>query len=160
MGSVNHSHALVGIATAHGRARAYVCDGKHASVWFDGKLKHGLVALSSLKHERLIARLDGRTAVGTFILAGGRSYRFSARLATGHAGLYRGTGHGYLVGWVVLANNTQRGTISAISTGKLTTAPMLTSTALADGRISITPIPIPSIGSFVLNFTSTGGLSH
>ena len=160
VGSVEHSHALVGIATANGRARAYVCDGKHMSVWFDGKLNDGVVTLTSPKHERLIARLDGHSATGTFILANGRSHRFSGRLATGHAGLYRGSSHGYLAGWILLANNTQRGAISNISTGTLTTAPRLTSTALLDGRISITPIPIPNTGSFLIKFTSTGGLSQ
>jgi hypothetical protein len=160
VGAVDGSRALVGIARVSGRIRAYVCDSRHLAIWFDGTVKHGSVALSSRKHERLTARLDGHAATGTVTLADGRSHRFRATRATGRAGLYRGTAHGYRAGWIVLANKTQRGAIRDIGTGTLTPAPLLNSTALGDGRISITPIPIPSIGSFVLNFTSAGGLTH
>jgi hypothetical protein len=160
VGAVRGTHALVGIATVKGRARAYVCDSKRVASWFDGKVKGGSVVLTSGSHRRFTVTLHRNTATGTVILADGRSHPFRASLATGRAGLYRGAAHGYVVGWILQTNKVQRGAISAISTGVLTPAPALTSSALSDGRISITPIPIPSIGSFVINFISAGGLTR
>ena len=160
VGAVRGTHALVGIAIADGRVRAYVCDSNHVAVWFSGDVTGGSVALMSGGRRRLTATLDRTTATGTVTLADGRSHTFRASLATGHAGLYRGAAHGYLVGWILLNNRVQRGAIRAISTQVLTPAPLLTSTALGDGRIAITPIPIPSIGSVVVTLIAAGGLGR
>jgi hypothetical protein len=160
VGSVSGSRALVGIVVLDSRARAYVCDGKRIASWFNGYVNKGSMVLFAARPSRLTTKLDGRTATGTVTLANGRHLRFRATRATGRAGLYRGSAHGYVAGWILLGNGRQRGAIKDISTGTLTTAPRLTSTALLDGRISITPIPIPELGAFTMTFTSAGGLGH
>lgn len=141
VGHVSGSRALVGVATVGDRIRAYVCDGKNLSAWFNGRLANGSAKLAAANGQRIDVSVANRSATGKVTLAGGRVLRFAAAPARGDAGLYRGESDGYLAGWIVLADGTQRGVFG--NTSFSAALPSLTSKAIADGRLAITPIPIP-----------------
>jgi hypothetical protein len=141
VGKLAGSRALVGIVTSGNAVRAYVCDGGQIGLWFDAA-RAGDSVDASANGSRLTARFASRSATGSVTIDGARSQRFEAVLATGDAGLYRGAAKGYVAGWVRLADGTQRGVLTS-KTG-VSAAPTLSSKAIIDGRIGITPIPIPS----------------
>jgi serine/threonine-protein kinase len=141
VGKLAGSGALVGIVTSGDTVRAYVCDGRRLGLWFDAA-RAGDAVDASAHGSRLTASFAGRSATGSVTIDGARSQRFEAVRATGDAGLYRGAAKGYVAGWVRLADGTQRGVLTS-KTG-VSPAPTLSSKAIIDGRIGITPIPIPS----------------
>lgn len=144
VGALRGTDALVGIATRGSRVRAYVCDGRTVATWFDGTLDGDAADLAGTGGERLHVELGDGAATGSVTLGGGRRSTFAAEGAKGDAGLYRGAYKDATAGWIVLADGTQRGGVGTPAT--FAAAPRLTTTAILDGRIAITPIPIPSAG--------------
>jgi len=145
VGALSGTRALVGIATNGSRIRAYVCDSRDVATWFDGTLDDdGAAVLTAAGGQRFEAKVGDASASGSVTLGDGRRHAFEAALAEGEAGLYRGTHERSVGGWIVLADGSQRGVFG--SPGNFRAAPHLTSKAIGDGRISITPIPIPSAG--------------
>ena len=157
VGTLARSRALVGIVTRGDTVRAYVCDGRKVGLWFDDRVVDGKVAASA-NGSRLTATFAKRSATGSVTIDGGKPRRFVAVPAAGDAGLYRGAAKGYVAGWVLLADGTQRGVLTS-RTG-VSPAPRLTSTAIIDGRIGITPIPIPSATTVPIptRVTPSGGI--
>ena len=149
VGALPGTGALVGIATNGSRIRAYVCDSKDVATWFDGTIEDGSAKLEAAGGERLDVELAGASASGSVTLRDGRASAFEAARASGRAGLYRGMHERSVAGWIVLADGTQRGGFG--SPANFAAAPRITSKAIADGRISITPIPIPSAGPQLAN---------
>ena len=144
VGALPGTRVLVGIATNRSRIRAYACDGRDVGTWFDGTIKDGAAVLTAAGGQRLELKLGDGSASGSVTLGDGRERAFEAGAAEGDAGLYRGTHKRNVAGWIVLADGTQRGVFGTPT--NFTAAPRITSKAIGDGRISITPIPIPSAG--------------
>jgi hypothetical protein len=141
VGKLDGSRAFVALAVRDGKVRAYVCDGRHLGRWLNGRVADRSVAAAGAAGSRLNASVHGAAANGSVTLDGGHPQHFAAVAAHGGAGLFRGSGHGYTGGWIVLADGAQRGVFTTKTTSF--SAPLLTSQAITDGRIAITPIPIP-----------------
>ena len=157
VGRIGHSKALVGIVTRGDTVRAYVCDGRRTGVWFDGRSSDGAIDLQA-RGAHLTADVGTGSVRGSVTLAGGQAMAFEAVRATKNAGLYRGTARGGVAGWVVLADGTQRGVFGTkTTTSSLST---LSSKAIADGSLAITPIPIPGSTTvpFPIRISPAGGL--
>ena len=168
VGRIGYSKALVGIVTRGDTVRAYVCDGRRTGVWFDGRSSDGAIDLQA-RGAHLTADVGTGSVRGSVTLAGGpdepaairrrlRAMAFEAVRATKNAGLYRGTARGGVAGWVVLADGTQRGVFGTkTTTSSLST---LSSKAIADGSLAITPIPIPGSTTvpFPIRISPAGGL--
>ncbi len=145
VGAVPGTPAYVAIAVRGTRVRAYVCDSRELATWFDGTVADGSAALTAADGKRLELTLADRRATGRVTLAPGRTSAFAAVPAEGRAGLYRGVHKRSVAGWIVLADGTQRGGVGS-GPGTFGAAPALNAKAIGDGRVAITPIPIPSAG--------------
>jgi hypothetical protein len=98
---------------------AYACDGAEISAWFTSDLEtEGPAPTPGQETELTLSRLDD-VASGTLRLEG-RDHEFTATLAGGDAGLYRGEtdldGAPIIGGWIVLDDDRQRGAIT-LATG-------------------------------------------
>ena len=123
VGKVAGTDAYIALVTKGGKVAGYVCDGAKVSVWLPAASVSGHAAtLANRRGARAgTARWSGSAASGT-VSIDGVAHAFSATLATGDAGLYRavhgtpGQAGAVEVGWVVLADGTQRGMITSFIT--------------------------------------------
>jgi hypothetical protein len=157
VGKVEGTDAFIALVSNGKRVDGYLCDGNQVSTWFGlTDVSGGKAALSSRAGARLgEATLSGDRASGTVTIAGA-DHAFTADLAAGDAGLYRaakgklGQAGSVEVGWIVLSDDSQRGTTSFIDqTGTLMVqmAPMLdtssTSVTLSSfGTLSVSKVTV------------------
>lgn len=120
VGKVDGTAAYIALVSDGRRVVGYVCDSKQVSSWIDvAAIRDGAARLSSRSATALGQATFSDDRVSGSITVGGDQRSFSAELASGQAGLYRAArvqqadgklGDGELeVGWVVLADGTQRG---------------------------------------------------
>lgn len=100
--------APIAITVKGEKASAYLCDGKAVEAWYQGTAKDGTLAMTGKGDNKLTGTLSGDTVTGT-ISAGGKSWTFSAKLATKPAGLYRASNGTTTVGWIKQADGTVTG---------------------------------------------------
>jgi hypothetical protein len=99
---------------------AYACDGTAISVWFTSDEEtDGAAPGPAQDAELTLSRGDGEVS-GTLLLEG-REHQFTAALADGDAGLYRGEadvlGAPMVGGWIVLDDGRQRGALTMATGG-------------------------------------------
>jgi hypothetical protein len=122
VGKVDGTDAYIALVTGSGKVAGYICDSASISVWIPAATISGNTA--SLVSRKGVAvgpvTWSGTTASGTLTIDG-ISHPFTAELATGDAGLYRavqgtpGEAGAVEVGWVVLPDASQRGTITSFT---------------------------------------------
>lgn len=129
VGTVEGTDAYIALISDGTELRGgYLCDGEEVSVWFaSAELSEGTAALASRAGDALgTATLGDGEATGEVTVAG-VTHTFSARPATGEAGLYReATGEfdqpGFEeTGWIVLADGSVRGRTNYIDPNNLKT---------------------------------------
>lgn len=118
----------IAITVDGGRAKAYVCDGRHVEAWLQGEASPGTPASldATGRHgNHLTGQLDGDRLTGTVHLAGRPDAPFTASPATDPAaGVYRRAGADRTTGWIVGGNGGQVG-LSHDGTGAVGPAPPL-----------------------------------
>lgn len=114
--------APIAITVKAGKASAYLCDGKAIEAWYNGTATDGKLELTGKNGNALTGTLSGDTVTGT-VSAGGKSWSFSAKLATKPAGLYRASSGTTTVGWIKQPDGTVTGL--ANQNGTLVAAPPL-----------------------------------
>jgi hypothetical protein len=131
--------AFVAVVVGRARVVAFVCDGRHGvAELFTGARTGNRATLRNAHGAGLLATISGTRVTGAFKPARGGSLRFAAAPAPRPAGFYRTVGSGRgtsaTIGWVVLADGSQRGAITIGS--RVVNAPALntrTSTARLGG---------------------------
>lgn len=116
VGEVSGTDAYIALVIDEGKLSGYVCDSKQVSTWLTSPRADGeSVALESRQGDSLgEVGFAGDTADGSVEIAG-EEQTFTLERATGEAGLYRAAKgrpgeEGFVeVGWVLLADGTQRG---------------------------------------------------
>jgi hypothetical protein len=153
VGKVEGTDAYIALVTKGGQVAGYICDSATISSWIKtGPVSGNTAALVSRKGVALgSVTWSGSTVSGTLTIDGA-GHAFSAELATGDAGLYRaaqgtpGEVGSVEVGWIVLPNGSQRGTITSFTDPLSLAAPKLdtssTSVTITAGSFS---------GSLVVN---------
>lgn len=116
--------AAVAITVKGEKASAYLCDGKSLEAWYNGTAVDGKVDLKGKDGNVLTGTLNGDTISGT-VSAGGKSWKFSAKLAQKPAGLYRASSGGTTTGWIQQPN----GQVTGLSSDGTPAPPLDTSTA-------------------------------
>ncbi len=171
VGKVGGTDAYVALVSDGKRVIGYVCDSKRVSSWIDvSTVRDGKAMLISRAGDPLGEATVSADGVSGEVTVGGERRSFSAARASGEAGLYRAARavrkDGELrageveVGWVVLADGSQRGVFGVgtkTGTPMVNAAPRLapnatnvsvpisarpTSLPVTNVR-GITPIPIP-----------------
>ena len=141
-GRTSDDGLAVAVGIKDGRAAGYVCDGKTVEAWLEGTVTSDRLTL----HGRdagttLTATADQRSLLGE-VSVGGEVRPFSARIATGKAGLFSSRrsveGITTRIGWIVLPDGSVVGVRN--SGGARSTAPPLDPTTL---RASEDGSPIP-----------------
>lgn len=127
VGALTGSEAYVAVVAGKENVVAYVCDGQRGiSELFTGR-RSGDAFESRTGRARIGLELSDDEVRGRVALAGAKSGRFSADRARGRAGFYRKVtpraGREVRLGWVVLADGTQRGAFT--QEGTTTAAPLL-----------------------------------
>lgn len=92
VGTIEGSNAYIAVVDAgDGWASVYICDGKQATVWVEGKLKAGAfeAASADAPNLKINGRFDGNVVTGTGTLADGSTYKFRAERSSLPAGLYQ-----------------------------------------------------------------------
>jgi hypothetical protein len=122
VGKVDGTDAYIALVTGSGKVAGYICDSANISVWIPAATVSGNSA--SLVSRKGVAvgpvTWSGSTASGT-VTIDGTGHAFTAQLASGDAGLYRavqgtpGDAGAVEVGWVVLPDGSQRGTITSFT---------------------------------------------
>lgn len=102
------AEAAIAITVKGEKASSYVCDGKSVEAWFNGNAKDGKLDLKGKGDNRLTGTLNGDTITGE-VSAGGKTWRFTAKLAQKPAGLYRASGGGTTTGWIRQPDGTVTG---------------------------------------------------
>jgi hypothetical protein len=150
-------HAAIGIAVADGKAMAYVCDSQTISEWFKGDISGSTLDLTSKSGVRLQATFVGNSASGTLTLADGKSFPFTAELATGNAGFYRAEtsleGSPVVGGWIILPDGRQAGALEG-DTPVLRRLPVVDSPPPAP--VDSAPAPVDSAPAPVAERTFNG----
>jgi len=91
--------AAIAITVKGEKASSYVCDGKSVEAWYNGTAKDGKLELKGKGDNKLTGTLNGDTITGE-VSAGGKTWKFTAKLAQKPAGLYRASGGGTTTGWI------------------------------------------------------------
>jgi hypothetical protein len=148
VGKVDGTDAYIALVTGSAKVAGYICDSASISVWIPAATVSGNTA--NLVSRKGVAvgpvTWSGSTASGT-VTIDGTGHAFTAQLASGDAGLYRavqgtpGDAGSIEVGWVVLADGTQRGTITSF------TSPI---TNLAAPKLDTTSTSVSISGSSLL----------
>jgi hypothetical protein len=115
VGEIAGTPLFIALTANSGQVFAYVCDGTRVGEWFKGKIQNNAVTLVSVSGSRFTARIESNSVNGKLNL-GADEYAVAMLPAPGSAGLYRSTRRdtstNIVAGWVVLANQSQRGVIS------------------------------------------------
>jgi hypothetical protein len=122
VGKVDGTDAYIALVTGSGKVAGYICDSATISIWIPAATVSGNSASLVSRKGAAVGQVtwSGSTASGT-VTIDGASHAFTAQLATGDAGLYRavqgtpGAAGSIEVGWVVLPDGTQRGTITSFT---------------------------------------------
>ncbi|NMO93800.1 hypothetical protein [Actinomycetospora sp. TBRC 11914] len=115
----------IAVTVDGGRAKAYVCDGRHVEAWLQGTAAAGALDASGRRGNHLTGHLDGDRLTGTVHVAGLPDAPFTASPATGtRTGIYRQSVSGRTSGWIVRGDGGQVG-LSHDGTGALAPAPPL-----------------------------------
>jgi hypothetical protein len=114
VGQVSGTNAYIALVAEGGKLSGYVSDSKQVSTWLTAPRLASSVELESRQGDPLGDVSGGDTAGGSVEVAG-KDRTFTLERATGEAGLYRAARgkpgkKGFVeVGWVVLADGSQRG---------------------------------------------------
>ncbi len=116
--------------SVHGdKAIAYVCNGATVEGWMRGKVEGSKLVLTGKNNTHLTASYHAGKVTGD-VEAHGTDYSFSVSTVSKSSGLYQATaevqGKKIKVGWIVLDDLTQVGSLETDETGKnAVTAPKL-----------------------------------
>jgi hypothetical protein len=155
VGPVSGTDAYIAVVSDGERVTGYLCDGKELSTWFDSEVEGTGADLLSRDGDDLgDATFSGGGVTGE-VEVDGQSQSFNATPATGDAGLYRAANveeaDGELsegeaeVGWIVLADGSQRGSTNFID---------------PSGDLIVSrPAPKLATGSTQVNITNFGALA-
>jgi hypothetical protein len=154
VGRASRGDAFVAVVAGRANVVAYVCDGRRGvAALFTGSRSGDRVRLTNARGARLSATIARGRVTGTFAPASdGSSVRFAATPARRPAGFYRARGRvrgaSATVGWVVLPDGSQRGSLT-IGT-KVLGAPALdtaTSTTRLGEAGSVSAVRISTSGA-------------
>lgn len=113
VGHVEGSEAFVALSIVGGEVMAYVCDGRDTATWLRGTATDGDLALTA-DGMRLRAQRTAQGLTGTLTLET-RSHAFTVAPAMSGGGFYRAAetiaGLGYVGGWILLNDGSQRGAL-------------------------------------------------
>lgn len=113
VGPVEGSEAFVALSIVSGEVMAYVCDGHETATWLRGTVTDGDLALTA-DGMRLRALQTEQGFAGTLTLET-RSHAFTVTPAMRGGGFYRAAetiaGLGYVGGWILLNDGSQRGAL-------------------------------------------------
>lgn len=116
--------AAIAITVKGEQASAYVCDGKSVEAWYNGTAKDGKLDLKGKGANTLTGTLNGDTITGE-VSAGGKTWKFTAKLVQKPAGLYRASSGGTTTGWVRQPD----GTVTGLQSNGAPAGPLDTATA-------------------------------
>jgi hypothetical protein len=109
------------------RAAGYLCDGKKVEAWLEGDVNGNTLTLHGRDASTSVTATVDPNALHGNATMGGSTLPFSARAATGQAGLYQSkrvlNGIATRIGWIVLPDGSQVGIRN--SGGTRTPAPAL-----------------------------------
>ncbi|HEY7269969.1 MAG TPA: hypothetical protein VH951_09095, partial [Dehalococcoidia bacterium] len=141
-GTVSGGNLYIGmVILSTGESLTYVCDGDQTGQWFRGNA-NGETLHVETADGLLQANLTDKSVAGSVRLGNGQTYTFTAPRATGIAGLYRSVKAqgdvSYVGGWIVLADSSQRGLVSATKAAPpvtgATATPILPLTSTSSGQ--------------------------
>jgi len=111
---VNGRGATIAIAVHGATAVAYLCDGRRVEAWLTGAAVGGRLTMTGPTGATLTATY-GQVASGQ-VLAGGRTWNFTAPIVRAPSGLYRAASKVRAAvvvgGWIVLPDGTQVGIVT------------------------------------------------
>jgi len=142
-GTVDGTDAYVGVIAYGAELTAYVCDGVEIAKWFDGELDGVNLSLTAKDGSTLDGTILDGTLEGIVTLADGTTGQFSAPAAHFPAGLWQLATETLRVGWVVLADGSQRGAGTGEG-GIKKTLPVNTGTGTAGSDLNNAPAAPPS----------------
>src|SRR6266566_3046669 len=128
-GRVGGGGGSVAVSVHGDKAIAYVCNGSTVEGWMRGKVQGSKLVLTGKNKAHLTASYHSGTVTGD-VEAHGTDYSFSVSTVSKSSGLYQATaevqGKKIKVGWIVLDDLTQVGSLETDETGKnAVTAPKL-----------------------------------
>jgi hypothetical protein len=146
-GSVDGGKASLAIVVRDGVGVAYLCDGNRTEAWLQGAASDGALDLTGKNDASLRGTYGNGVAKGT-VIASGRKWTFTIRVAKPPSGLYRATAtlrNAKVVGGWVVVNGRQ---VGLLEVGDATeAAPELdtaTGTATIDGtQVQADPVVGP-----------------
>jgi hypothetical protein len=119
VGTVEGTDAYIGIVLTKGEdtALVYVCDSAGLTEWFQAGVKKGDQLSGISPGGAVLVGTRLKSAIkGTLVLFGGEAHDYTAKKASGDAGLYRLPqsvgGAEYVAGWVQLTDGTFRGDVT------------------------------------------------
>jgi hypothetical protein len=128
-GRVGGGGGSVAVSVHGDKAIAYVCNGATVEGWMRGKVDNGKLVLTGKNNTHLTASYHAGKVTGD-VEAHGTDYSFSVSTVSKSSGLYQATaevqGKKIKVGWIVLDDLTQVGSLETDETGEnAVTAPKL-----------------------------------
>jgi hypothetical protein len=90
----------IGISVDGDQVAAYACNGTDDEAWFFGNQTDGSIDIKSRFRDTLQAEFDGGNVDGELVM-NGLAYQFTAKPATGAAGMYTAELDGARASWVV-----------------------------------------------------------
>jgi hypothetical protein len=141
----------VALAVKHGRAVAYVCDGKKVEAWYEGTLTGADLRLSGADGApAMTGTVTDTAALGTVTVAG-KDLPVAAKGVAGPAGLYEGRAlvDGVLnrIGWIVDEDGEVTGVVNAGGTRR--PAPALNPASPGATRIGGVPVAVTALDGSV-----------
>ena len=150
-GRVGGGGGSVAVAVHGDKAIAYVCNGSTVEGWMRGKVDGDKLVLTGKNQTHLTASYHAGKVTGD-VEAHGTDYSFSVSTVSKSSGLYQATaevqGKKIKVGWIVLDDYTQVGSVEIDQSGKkAVTAPKLDVTTMTAriGNLVLHAVPVSGV---------------